>query len=54
MLDKYAKSTARLEQLVRQIMRETDPARFDELGEEIWCVLAERERLLEQSQTEAA
>jgi organic hydroperoxide reductase OsmC/OhrA len=36
-------STARLAQLVRQIMKEPDPLRFDELGGEIWRVLDERE-----------
>jgi hypothetical protein len=45
MPDAFAQSTARLEQLVREIMKETDPVLYDKLGEEIWRVLAERERL---------
>jgi hypothetical protein len=40
--DELARSTARLKQLVSQIMKETDRARYDELAAEIWCVL-ERE-----------
>jgi len=27
-------------------MKETDPAKYDELGEEIWRALSERERLV--------
>ena len=38
-------STARLQRLVRQIMKETDPAVYDQLAEEIRRVLAERETL---------
>jgi hypothetical protein len=45
MPDKFAESTRRLEQLVHQILKETDPVLYDELAEEIWRVLAERERL---------
>ena len=37
--------TERLGQLVSAIMKETDPVRYDELGEEIWRVLSERELL---------
>lgn len=48
MPDKFAESTARLEQLVREIMKEADPARYDRLAEEIWRVLAQRERLARQ------
>ena len=33
-----------LERLVRQIMKQEDPLKFDELGEKIWQVLNERER----------
>jgi hypothetical protein len=51
MPDKLAESTRRLEQLVRQIMKESDPAVYDQLAEEIWRVLAERERLLEEQTT---
>ena len=36
--------TARLEQLVTQIMNETDPVKYDLLGSEIWRVLGELER----------
>jgi hypothetical protein len=49
MPDKFAESTARLEQLVHEIMKETNPVRYDRLAEEIWSVLAERERLAEQA-----
>ena len=41
-------TTLRLQQLVGQIMKETDPIRYDELGAEIWRVLDEREHLREQ------
>ena len=44
-------STARLEQLIAQIMKEADPVKYDELGSEIWRVLEERERLLKQTAT---
>jgi hypothetical protein len=37
-------STEHLENLVKKIMREKDPVKFDELGSEIWRVLQERER----------
>jgi len=43
MCENRSDSTARLERLVRQIMKEEDPLKFDELGEEIWRVLDERE-----------
>lgn len=33
-----------LEILVRQIMKEEDPLKFDELGAKIWQVIDERER----------
>ncbi len=36
MSDNLADSTARLEQLVAQIMKETDPVKYDEIGSEIW------------------
>jgi hypothetical protein len=45
MPEAFAESTARLEQLVREIIKETEPVRYDSLAEEIWRVLAERERL---------
>jgi hypothetical protein len=40
--------TKRLEQLVAQIMNETDPVKYDLLGSEIWRVLGELERLRDQ------
>lgn len=45
MPDHLAELNLRLSQLLRQIMKETDPAKYDELGAEIWRVLSERERL---------
>jgi hypothetical protein len=44
MPDAFAESTALLEQLVRSIMNETDPAKIDHLAE-IWRVLEEREHV---------
>jgi hypothetical protein len=38
-------SDARLENLVRRIMKEKDPVEFDELCSELWLVLDERESL---------
>ena len=48
MSDNLADSTARLEQLVARIMKETDPVKYDEIGSEIWRALSERERLMKQ------
>jgi hypothetical protein len=45
MPDPLADLNARLGELLRQIMKETDPEKYDELGAEIWRVLSERERL---------
>jgi len=45
MSENLAESTVTLKQLVAQIMNETDPVRYDELGSEIWRVLEERKRL---------
>jgi hypothetical protein len=45
MSDRLADLSAHLEQLLDQIMKETDPAKHDELGAEIWRVLHERERI---------
>jgi hypothetical protein len=45
MPDAFADSTARLERLVGQIMKEKDPEKCDELAGEIWRVLKERDRL---------
>ena len=43
MPDKFAECNARLEQLVHEIMKETNPVRYDQLAEEIWRVLEQRE-----------
>lgn len=45
MPDAYANSTALLEQLLRQVMKETDPVKYDRLAAEIRQVLEEREHL---------
>jgi hypothetical protein len=45
MLDPFADTTARLERLVEQAMKETDPDKTDELCAEIWRVLRERDEL---------
>ena len=45
MPDAFAESTARLESLLRQAMKETDPVKCDELAAEIWRVLHERDLL---------
>ena len=45
MCENRADSIRRLERLVRQIMKEEDPMKVDELGEEIWRVIDERERI---------
>ena len=42
-----AESTAHLQRLVAEIMKESDPLRFDNLADEIWKELAERESLKE-------
>lgn len=49
MPDNLTQLTARLERLVSEIMKEPDPLRYDELGDEIWQVLGERERLVKQN-----
>ena len=41
-------SDTRLRQLLQQIMMETDPAKYDELDDEIWRALSEWERLIGQ------
>lgn len=43
MSDSLGDSTARLERLFGRIMKETDPAKCDELGAEIWQVLSQRQ-----------
>src|ERR1035437_8058938 len=48
MSDPLADSSTRLGQLLQQIMKETGPAKYDELCAEIWRVLSERERLVGQ------
>jgi hypothetical protein len=45
MSDPLADSTARLERLVEQVMKETDPDKCDELCAEIWRVLRERDEV---------
>jgi len=45
MSDAFAESAERLKQLLARIMKEKDPAKFDELAGEIQRVLDEREAL---------
>jgi len=45
MSDPLADTTARLERLVEQAMKETDPDKNDELCAEIWRVLRERDEV---------
>ncbi len=45
MSDRLADLNARLEQLLKQTVKETDPAKYDELSAEIRRVLDERERI---------
>lgn len=45
MTPRFAESTAHLQRLVAEIMKENDPLRFDVLADEIWRALAERDRL---------
>ena len=45
MLENPAAMTARLEQLVKQIMQELDPVKYDQLASEIWTILDELESL---------
>jgi hypothetical protein len=47
--DNLEQLNVRLEQLVSEIMKETDPVRYDELGDEIWAVLRERECFMKQN-----
>jgi hypothetical protein len=47
MSGKLAESMVMLKLLIDQIMKETDPVRYDELGSEIWRVLEERTWLVE-------
>ena len=46
MSEDLADLTERLQRLVAQVMKETDPVKFDGLCSEIWGVLSERERLM--------
>lgn len=48
MSDPLVDTKARLEQLLAQTLKETDPAKYDELGAEICRVLVERERIKSQ------
>jgi len=45
MSDPLADTTARLELLLKQAMKETDPDKSDELCAEIWRVLDERDKI---------
>lgn len=45
MLDPLADTTARLERLVEDAIKKTDPDKSDELGAEIWQVLRERDEV---------
>lgn len=45
----FASSNVVLKQLLDQIMHESDPIKFDQLGSEIWSVLAEREQIAPQN-----
>lgn len=45
MTDAFAESTEYLKQLLAQVMKEKDPAKYDELASEIRRVLDERESL---------
>ena len=45
MSDSLADTTAYLERLVEQAMKETDPDKGDELCAEIWRVLSERDEI---------
>ena len=45
MSDNIGNSNARLEKLVRRIMKEKDAVEFDELCSVLWLVLKEREDL---------
>jgi hypothetical protein len=42
-----AESSANLKRLVAEIMKESDPLRFDTLADKIWNELAERDSLKE-------
>jgi len=43
MSDNIGNFDARLEKLLKQIMKEEDPVKYDELCSELWLVLDERE-----------
>jgi hypothetical protein len=47
MLNPLAGTTARLQRLLEVVMKETDQAKYEELSEEIWRVLEEREGIKE-------
>ena len=51
MPDPLTDLNTRLGELLRQIMKEADPEKYDELGAEIWRILSERERLAGPSDT---
>ncbi len=45
MSDSIGISDARLEELLRRVMKENNPVQFEELCSELWMVLDERESL---------
>ena len=47
MSDPLADTTLRLQQLVEEVMKSTDPAKYDELCAEIWRVLRELDGIRE-------
>jgi hypothetical protein len=47
MFDPLADTTARLQRLLAVVMKEADQAKCNELSEEIWRVLEEREGVKE-------
>jgi len=47
MSDSFADTTARPQRLLEVVMQERDQAKCDELSEEIWRVLEEREAIKE-------
>jgi hypothetical protein len=47
MSDPFADTTLRLQQLVEEVMKSTDSAKYDELCGEIWRVLRKRDGIRE-------
>jgi hypothetical protein len=46
MSDDFGNSNAQLEKLLKRIMKEKDPVKYDELCSELWLVLDERESFI--------